>query len=221
MVRYDAEATRRRLIDAACAEFARYGVAGARVDRIGAAAGSNKAQIYYYFGSKDQLFDAVCEQALQQMEAEVPLRIRATFPVTLPAWSGCTSARPEIARLCTWQRLERGAGEPNPAGVAYARTQIDAIARAQKNGDLPVHFHPGFLLGLVLHLATGWVSVSPEFEAAIDVPDPGDRARYVQDAIRALLTPGRTCRGNHAAGDALAVPAGSSGFSSPCACLAS
>jgi Tetracyclin repressor-like, C-terminal domain len=95
--------------------------------------------------------------------------------------------RPEIMRLCTWQRLERTDGEPNPAGVAYARAQIDAIAQAQKTGDLPAHFHPGFLLGLVLHLATGWVSVSPEFEAAIDVPSPAERARHVEDAIRTLL----------------------------------
>jgi hypothetical protein len=96
--------------------------------------------------------------------------------------------RPEIMRLCTWQRLECTGGEPSPAGVAYARAQIDAIAQAQKNGDLPAHFHPGFLLGLVLHLATGWVSVSPEFEAAIDVPDPAERARHVEDAIRTLLS---------------------------------
>ena len=47
---------------------------------------------------------------------------------------------------------------------------------------------PGFLLGLVLHLATGWVSVSPEFEAAIDVPDPEERARHVENAIRTLLS---------------------------------
>ena len=56
--------------------------------------------------------------------------------------------------------------------MAYARGQIDAIARAQKNGDLPAHLHPGFVLGFVLHLATGWVSVSPQYEAAIDVPRP-------------------------------------------------
>jgi len=77
--------------------------------------------------------------------------------------------------------------EPNPGGFGYARGQIDAIAQAQKTGDLPAHFHPGFLLGLVLHLATGWVSVSPEFEAAIDVPDPEERARHVESAVRALL----------------------------------
>ena len=192
MVHYDAQATRRRLLDAAYAEFARYGVAGARVDRIGEAAGSNKAQIYHYFGSKTQLFDAVCEQAVQQMEAEVPFA-----PYDLPGYAGrlvrLHERRPEIMRLCTWQRLERTDGEAGPGGVAYARAQIDAIAQAQKTGDLPAHFHPGFLLGLVLHLATGWVSVSSEFEAAIDVPDTEERARHVEDAIRTLL--GQPARG--------------------------
>ena len=182
----DAQATRRRLLDAAYAEFARYGIAGARVDRIGKAADSNKAQIYHYFGGKAQLFDAVCEQAIRQMEAEVPFD-----PCDLPGYAArlvrLHDRRPEIMRLCTWQRLERTDSEPSPAGISYARAQIDAIALAQKAGDLPAHFHPGFLLGLVLHLATGWVSVSPEFEAAIDVPDLEERARHVESAIHTLL----------------------------------
>lgn len=186
MATYDAQATRRRLLDAATAEFSRYGLAGARVDRIGEAADSNKAQIYHYFGGKTELFDAVCQEALAEMEAEVPFD-----PSDLPGYAArlvdLHERRPEIMRLCTWQRLEQGAAEPNPAGVAYARDRIDAIARAQKNGDLPAHFHPGFLLGLVMHLATGWVSASPEFEAAIDVPDPAERARHIHDAIRDLL----------------------------------
>ena len=144
MASYDAQATRRRLLDAAYAEFAQYGIAGARVERIGEAADSNKAQIYHYFGGKTQLFDAVCEQAIQQMEAEVPFD-----PYDLPGYAArlvrLHERRPEIMRLCTWQRLERTDGEPDPAGVAYARAQIDAIAQAQKTGDLPAHFHPGFL----------------------------------------------------------------------------
>ena len=55
----DAEATKARLLAAATAEFAAYGVAGARVDRIAGAAQANKQLIYAYFGSKDDLFDAV------------------------------------------------------------------------------------------------------------------------------------------------------------------
>ena len=57
MVR-DADATRRRLLDAAAEEFAAFGIAGARVDRIAVAAASNKAQIYHYFGNKDKLYEA-------------------------------------------------------------------------------------------------------------------------------------------------------------------
>jgi hypothetical protein len=71
--------------------------------------------------------------------------------------------------------------------VAPIRTLLHRFWVPAKTGDLPGHFHPGFLLGLVLHLATGWVSVSPEFEAAIDVPDSEERARHVETAVRALL----------------------------------
>jgi AcrR family transcriptional regulator len=182
----DADATRRRLLDAAFAEFAEHGIAGARVDRIAAAAESNKAQIYHYFGSKTQLFDAVFQQATAEMEAEVPFDAH-----DLPGYAArlvfLHERRPEIMRLCTWQRLERGDIKPNPDGVAFARVQIEAIAQAQKAGELPAHFPPGFLLGLVLHIATGWAVVSPEYEAAIDIPDPGERARQIEDSVRALL----------------------------------
>ncbi|HXW08421.1 MAG TPA: TetR family transcriptional regulator, partial [Vicinamibacterales bacterium] len=47
--RRDAESSRHRLLDAAAAEFAAHGFAGASVDRIAAAAGLNKAMIYYHF----------------------------------------------------------------------------------------------------------------------------------------------------------------------------
>lgn len=183
---YDAQATRRRLLEAASAEFAEYGFAGARVERIGDAAESNKAQIYRYFGDKAKLFDTVVEQATAEMEAEVPFD-----PHDLPGYAArlvrLHERRPEIIDLCTWQRLERGDGVPNPAGVAYARKQIDAIAEAQESGELPTDFPPGVLLGLVLHIATGWAAVSPEYETAIDIPDPDQRARYIENAVRLLL----------------------------------
>jgi AcrR family transcriptional regulator len=54
----DAARTKQRLLDAARDEFAEYGIAGGRVERIAAAARCNKALIYAYFDSKDALFDA-------------------------------------------------------------------------------------------------------------------------------------------------------------------
>lgn len=59
----DAEATRARILDAAKAEFSALGLGGARVDVIAEKAGANKRMIYHYFGSKEELFKAVLEEA--------------------------------------------------------------------------------------------------------------------------------------------------------------
>ena len=61
----DAARTKQRLLDAACDEFAKYGIAGGRVERIAAAARCNKALIYAYFDSKDALFDAAADRGVQ------------------------------------------------------------------------------------------------------------------------------------------------------------
>ena len=57
----DPERTRGRILEAATQEFARYGLGGARVDRIAERAGANKRMLYYYFGDKDGLFLAALE----------------------------------------------------------------------------------------------------------------------------------------------------------------
>ena len=48
--------TRARILDAALTEFSGNGLAGARTERIAAAAGVNKALLYYYFDSKEKLY---------------------------------------------------------------------------------------------------------------------------------------------------------------------
>jgi AcrR family transcriptional regulator len=50
---------RQRILDIATREFAAKGLAGTRVDVIAQKAGCNKQLIYYYFQSKDQLYDEV------------------------------------------------------------------------------------------------------------------------------------------------------------------
>ncbi len=53
--------TRTRILETALSEFAAHGLAGARTERIAAAAGVNKALIYYYFESKEKLYFAAFE----------------------------------------------------------------------------------------------------------------------------------------------------------------
>ncbi|HUA92671.1 MAG TPA: TetR/AcrR family transcriptional regulator [Terracidiphilus sp.] len=61
--------TRARILDAAINEFSDNGLAGARTDQIAAAAGVNKALLYYYFRSKDALYAAALETVAERVVA--------------------------------------------------------------------------------------------------------------------------------------------------------
>jgi TetR/AcrR family transcriptional regulator len=67
--------TRGRILDAALSEFSANGLAGARTERIAAAAGVNKALLYYYFDSKEKLYLA----ALEMIAAKVRDSSMAVF----------------------------------------------------------------------------------------------------------------------------------------------
>jgi len=107
----DPEQTRARILAAAKTEFARVGLGGARVDRIAVLAGANKRMLYYYFGNKDALFQAVLEatyehireseKALHLDEVDPPEAIRRLVAFT---WTTISSIRSSsvcsTARTC-------------------------------------------------------------------------------------------------------------------------
>jgi TetR/AcrR family transcriptional regulator len=66
--------TARRILAAAERIFATHGLAGARTDAIARAAGVNKAMLYYYFRSKQQLHRAVFENLFRRMETLIQAR---------------------------------------------------------------------------------------------------------------------------------------------------
>jgi TetR/AcrR family transcriptional regulator len=63
-------ATRHKLLTAARREFAKSGLAGARVDDIAARAGVNKQLVYHYFGDKDALYLAVLEWVYEEIRSQ-------------------------------------------------------------------------------------------------------------------------------------------------------
>jgi len=65
----EGNATRAAILAAARAEFAARGLSGARVRRIAERAGANKQLIYYYFGSKDDLYRAALEAVYAEIRA--------------------------------------------------------------------------------------------------------------------------------------------------------
>src|SRR5262249_29479942 len=52
----DPEGMQRKILEAATDEFASHGFGGARVERISRRARTVDRMLYYYFGSKEQLF---------------------------------------------------------------------------------------------------------------------------------------------------------------------
>jgi AcrR family transcriptional regulator len=75
-------ATRKRILAAATAEFAKHGLRGARVDVIAARARINKQMLYHYFGNKEALFASVLEQAWAAIRAaEAELDLEALDPI--------------------------------------------------------------------------------------------------------------------------------------------
>src|SRR3981189_999740 len=97
----DGQATRRRILAAATAEFAAHGIAGARVDRIAANAKANKAQLYAYFGNKEGLFDAVLTESVEAILDAVPL-VAEDLPGYAVRLYDAYLQRPELVRLTTW-----------------------------------------------------------------------------------------------------------------------
>jgi AcrR family transcriptional regulator len=77
----DPEVTRARILEAAKKEFAKLGLAGARVEAIATRAKANKRMIYHYFGSKEELFVAVLEDAYADIRsAEQKLNLEHLSP---------------------------------------------------------------------------------------------------------------------------------------------
>lgn len=185
----DSTETKRRLLAAATEEFARYGLAGARVDRIAEAAGANKRLLYVYFGDKEQLFDRVVADRLGAMLAATPFDVR-----DLSGYAGAlfdqVTADPALLRLITWQRLERP--DPNPFETDTFRGRLADLGAAQRAGIVDSAVPAADLLAFVRALATAWAGASPALRALGAEPagaaDLADHRRAVVEAVRRLVT---------------------------------
>ena len=180
-------ATRARLLAAATDEFAAHGIAGARIDRIEAAAKANRALIYSYFGSKDGLFDAVMDAAVARVLSEVPFT-----PEDLPGYAGrlfdFLAANPHQLRLATWHRLERAGTGRETAGLTDShRTNTAAVAQALARAQATPSFAAEDLYVFTLATASAWMPGSP-YALAGATGDLGHRRAAVVAAVRLLTS---------------------------------
>lgn len=155
MATRDSAATKMRILDAATAEFAQFGLAGARVDRIALRAEANKQLIYAYFGSKEGLFDSVLEANIALLLDAVPFDA-----FDLPRYAGdlfdFAVKHPDLARLVRWHQLERpGVLNQLPQTADSNRRKLTSLAEAQAAGKVSDALPAPQLLALLLALIHG------------------------------------------------------------------
>ncbi|MCA4996627.1 TetR family transcriptional regulator [Tsukamurella tyrosinosolvens] len=170
----DATETKRRILDAARREFAEFGLAGARIDRIADQASANKRSIYVHFGPKEDLFDLIVVDSLRTMADAV--RFDAD---DLPGYAGrlydYLLAEPSTLRLSTWANLERPSSTDDE-GTTY-REKVDALRPHYGDGAVDA-------LVLTLGLVTAWPSASPALTSLVS---PDDAAGDTIAARRAIV----------------------------------
>ncbi|GII42047.1 TetR family transcriptional regulator [Planotetraspora phitsanulokensis] len=151
----DAAATRRRILDAATAEFSALGLAGARTAGIAESAGANQRMIYAYFGNKDGLFDAVLEHNILLVQTAVPFD-----PTDLPGYAQRVfdfyRANPHLVRLELWQTLQRTESmRSSPLIRSALEHKVASLEQAQAAGLVSAVLPAARLLDHILTLAHG------------------------------------------------------------------
>ncbi|WP_127502839.1 TetR family transcriptional regulator [Actinoplanes solisilvae] len=151
------------LLSAATVEFAEFGLAGARIDRIAERAGVNKRLIYVYYGDKDRLFDAVVDDQARMMISAVPLTDGdlAKFAATRFDY---VLANPQARRIAVWVAFERA--EPSDAEVERYRDRLSTVTAAQREGRLRDDIPAADLFAIVLRMTESWLSAPSALRVA-------------------------------------------------------
>lgn len=187
----DSTATRARILEAALHEFAQYGLAGARIERIADSAAANKRSIYVYFGNKADFFDLVVAKVLVDMADEVPFTATDLSGYSVRLFD-YLSAHPEVLRLTIWAQLERP--QASPAEIEAYRPKVAAISEAQQAGAITALTDPVDLLAFTIGTATAWANASPALRSLSPEPaeSPARLSKHraaIAGVQRAIMTP--------------------------------
>ncbi len=177
---WDTEGTRRRLKEAATAEFAEHGPDGTTMARIAERAGINKERLYKYFGDKQSLFETVLTDELDKLAASV-----APTPAGLEEigeFAGRTfdyqTAHPELVRLLLWEGLSGQVADEIERTAHYKKKAL-AYGAAQRDGTLAGDLDSDHLAFVIIGLAAWWIA-APQLARMLTGADDSDMAEHAR-----------------------------------------
>ena len=190
----------RDILEVALSEFANYGFEGTRIEAIAARMATSKRMIYYHFGSKEKLYEAVLSYAydLVSSGAEHPGDIDTLPPLeALLALAGSAfdsfNRHPDFIRLTLQENL-RGApvvsaseairriNQGNLAGIARQ------LRRGQAEGSMRQDLEPLDVYITFVGLCSYHIAARPAYKALFDTDffSPQVRARRRASICAAL-----------------------------------
>ena len=143
-----------QILDAAEALFARKGLEPTTIKEIGTAAGQNPALLYYYFGSKDELYHAVLQRVLSGMLARGGAAFdAATTPqdairALVAAQMEFVLGHPNAPRLLMREMLDHEARQAETlllqSAAALFERLCGVIEQGQRDGSFRSEIEPRF-----------------------------------------------------------------------------
>ena len=174
----------------ATTEFAEFGFAGARVDRIVEGAEVNKRMLYVHFGSKEGLFNAVVDSTIDVLLDQVPFDARDLASYATAYFEQLVS-KPEALRLTIWRAIEQM--EPSEGELTSYARKLKAIGIAQSEGAIVDDIPAVDVLAMLLSLTRSWLTATPALRSQSSNADANGRLvehkQALATAVRRLLMP--------------------------------
>lgn len=192
--------SRRALLDAAEALFARQGFAATSIKAIGAEAGVNPALLYYYFPDKERLYHAVLERRIgagaRQIAASIPADLPApeAIALMLRAYAAMMRQAPFLPRLLARELADHDAAHALPLireiAAGLFQRLCDMIHEGQRRGEIRAELEPRFAaVSTIAQVA--WFFVAQPAVSRLLGYEGGVPAvqtdRYIEHAVRYAL----------------------------------
>lgn len=168
--------TRQHVLDAACRCFAQHGYGTATNNVIAEIAGVTAGSVYYHFGSKSKLFDAVCEYVYGTIIARAAERltdvysVRGLLRVVLDESMRINREAPDLAGFVATAPIDaRRHPELSAAfakqGERMANTMTAAVAAGQRAGLIPAELDPAPVAGMISAIVDGFAHAAANVDA--------------------------------------------------------
>ena len=180
------------MAEAARAEFAEHGYAGARTDRIVRAAGVSKQLLFYYYGSKAGLYQAVVEEAQASLSTPTSVeRVRSSgrerLRQELHRLFDSLAVDPDVAKLVL--QAETPAAGPASAAATIAKGMIDQLQAVITEGQGTGHFRddvdPATVARQSVVLILGYLAIEHALQP--DGRSEASRSAWLHDATGLLI----------------------------------